>query len=250
MPQFGLKPVERTAPVATPADLPELPWTLPGAEVVQITYEVDLEAALDLLPEALSRPVPPYARLVITRYPSSPIGPCAEALLLLACRYRMEPKQFVVACVVTSEAARRAAAALWGIDARTGSVELQRQRTATGTEEITASVAAGEPLASVTLRAAYAIEPAMIRYDPFVSVRRDEDDKIEVFQFTGAPVVREARLAKGAVVACQTDAWADPWFRLRSLNMISATFAVADLERTAPVVQPAAGGGGSAGAAP
>jgi hypothetical protein len=250
MPQFGLRSVERTMPSAAPPELPGLPWLLPGAEVVQVTYEVELEAALDLLPEALSRPVPPYARLVVARYPNTPIGPFAEALLLLACRYRMEPKQYVAACVVTSEAARQAEAALWGIDARTGSVELHRERTAAGTEEITAIVAAAQPLASLLLPAAYAIEPAMIRYDPLVSVRRTEDDRIEVFQFSGAPVVHEARLAKGAVATCQTDAWADPWFRLRSLNMISATFAVADLERTAPVVQQAGGAGGSGGAGP
>ncbi len=239
MPQFGLRSVERTAPVAARAALPDLPWTLPNAEVVQVTFEVDLDAALELLPTPLSRPVPPYARLLVARYPESPVGPFAEALLLLACRYRMEPKQYVAACVVTSEAAREAAAALWGIDARTGAVELRRQRTAAGAEEIGATVAAGEPLASLLLPSAYAIEPAMIRYDPFVSVRRGEGDQLEVVQFSGTPTVHAARLAKDASVACQTDAWSDPWFRLRSVNMISATFAVADLQRTAPEVLPA-----------
>ncbi|HZQ38086.1 MAG TPA: acetoacetate decarboxylase family protein [Dehalococcoidia bacterium] len=239
MPQFGLRSVERTAPVAARPDLPDLPWTFPGAEVIQVTYEVDLEAALDLLPTPLSRPVPPYARLIVARYPDSPVGPFAEALLLLACRYRMEPKQYVVACVVTTEAAREAEAALWGIDARVGAVELQRERTAAGSEAIAATVAASGPLAGVLLPSAYAIEPAMIRYDPFVSVRRTEDDELEVVQFSGAPAVHEARLSKGASATCQTDAWADTWFRLRSLNMISATFAVADLQRTALEVLPA-----------
>lgn len=241
MPQFGLRAVERTAPAKSLPELPDLPWTLPAAEVVQVTFEVELEAALELLPTALSRPVPPYARLIVARYPESPVGPFAEALLLLACRYRMEPKQYVVACVVTSEAAREAEAALWGIEARTGAVELRRTRTATGSEEISAAIATSEPLASLHLPSAYAIEPAMIRYDPFVSVRRTDDDQVEVVQFSGAPAVHEARLSKGAGVTCQTDAWADPWFRLRSVNMISATFAVADIERTALAVLPAPG---------
>jgi hypothetical protein len=212
---------------------------MPNAEVVQVTFEVELEAALDLLPTPLSRPVPPYARLIVARYPDSPVGPFAEALLLLACRYRLEPKQYVVACVVTSDAAREAEATLWGIDARTGAVELRRERTAAGSEQIEASVAASEPLASLLLPSAYAIEPAMIRYDPFVSVRRTDDGELEVVQFSGAPVVHEARLSKGAGATCQTDAWSDPWFRLRSVNMISATFAVADLQRTALEVLPA-----------
>lgn len=245
MPQFGLKALERTVPAGPPANMPPLPWRFAGAEVMQVTYEVDLEATLALLPTALARPVPPYARLIVSRIPDSPFGPFSEALLLLACRYRMEPKQYPVACVVTSAAARDAFAALWGIDAQVGAVELRRERdAAAGTETITASVAAAGPLVSARLPAAYAIEPAMIRYDPFVSVRLNEGGEAEVFQFSGAPVVHEARLAKGAAVTCQTDAWADPWFRLRSLNAISATFAVADLERTAPAVQQTSGAGG------
>jgi hypothetical protein len=77
----------------------------------------------------------------------------------------------------------------------------------------------------------------MIRYDPFVSVRVPRGGEPEVFQFSGVPTIHEARLVKGATTTCQTDAWADPFFRFRSLNIISATFAVADIERTEPVVQ-------------
>jgi hypothetical protein len=104
-------------------------------------------------------------------------------------------------------------------------------------EEVTARIAGSSPLATVHLPAAYAVEPGMIRYDPLLSVRV-RDGEAEVIQFSGAPVVHEARLAKGATLTCQTDAWADPWFRLRSLNMISASAAVADMELTAPAVQP------------
>ena len=240
MPQFGLKTREQLGPAA-PVDLasfPPLPWKLVGAEVVQVTFEVDLDAALELLPEQLSRPVPPIGRVIVARYPESPVGPYAEALLLLSSRFRMEPKNYVVASVVTSEAAREAAAGIWRVPSTTGTVELRRERNpATGGEDITAVIAAGTPLATVYLPNAYAVEPAMVRYDPFVSMRVPEEDEPEVIQFSGPPSVREARLAKGASITCQTDAWSDPWFRLRSLNMISATFAVVDMELTEPVVQ-------------
>jgi acetoacetate decarboxylase len=238
MPQFGLKTV---TPAAAPADAgqaPPLPWKLPNAEVVQVAFEVDVDATLELLPEQLSRPVPPYARVVVARYPESPVGPYTEALLLLSCRFRMEPKQYVVDAVVSSEAARSAYAALLGLPARTGDVRLTRELDdASGTETISAEIAAGGPLASVRMPGAYAVEPAMVRYDPFLTVRGGADGA-EVVQFSGAPAVHSARLAKGATITCRSDAWSDPWFRLRSLNMISATFAVADLELSEPNVLP------------
>jgi acetoacetate decarboxylase len=250
MPQFGLKTKEQIG-VAAPVNLeahPSLPWKLAGAQVVQVTYEVDLDSALELLPEQIARPVPPYARIIVASYPDTPLGPYSEALLLLGARFRMEPKNYVIAAVVTTEAARAAYEGLYGTPTSVGAVSLTSERNAaTGAEDITADIAAASPLASIHLPAAYAVEPAMIRYDPYIAVRVPGGDEAEVIQFSGAPTIHEARLAKGATVTCRTDAWSDPWFRLRSLNMISATFAVADLELTEPVVQQLRPPGGGMG---
>jgi acetoacetate decarboxylase len=240
VPQYGLKTREQISapPAVDLSTFPSLPWTMPDAELVQVTFEVDLAAALELLPEQLSRPVPPYARIMIARYPLSPIGPYAEALLLLACRFRMEPKSYVAASVVTSEEARRAHTEIWGLPSVIGWVDLRRERNpGTGTEDITATVAAAGPLTTVRLPDAYAVEPAMVRLDPVVSVRATAGGEPAVIQFSAPPMMHEARLAKGATVTCHGTDWEDPWFRLRSLNMISATFAVADLGLTEPVVQ-------------
>jgi len=246
MPQFGLKTLNQIAEAATvdTGRLPPRPWALPGAEVTQVTFEVDLDAALALLPEQLSRPVPPYARVIVSRYPASPIGAYSEALLLLAARHAMQPKNYVVAAVVTSEAARDAYAGVWDLPVSTGSVEIRRERTAAGAEEINATIATDTPLTTLHLPGAYAVEPGMIRYDPLLSVRGREGEA-EVIQFSGAPVVHDAKLAKGATITCTTDAWADPWFRLRSLNTISATLAIVDTELTEPVVQQARPGAGA-----
>ncbi|MGE0543137.1 MAG: acetoacetate decarboxylase family protein [Dehalococcoidia bacterium] len=238
MPQSGLKTLDQIGE-ASAVDIesyPSLPWTLPRAEVVQATFEVDLDAALETLPEQLTRPVPPYARMIVSRYPESPVGPYSEALLLLAARFAMMPKNYVVAAVVSTDAARDAYRDIWSLPVTTGGIELQRRQTESGGENVSASVASTLPLAAIELPDAYAVEPGMIRYDPLMSVRVRQGEA-EVIQFSGAPAVHEARLAKGATVRCQTDDWSDPWFRLRSLNMISASFAVTDLEVTAPVVQ-------------
>ena len=48
MPQFGLRTIgriEEASPDVDLHDLPPLPWTLSRAEVVQATFEVDLDAA-------------------------------------------------------------------------------------------------------------------------------------------------------------------------------------------------------------
>lgn len=245
MPQFGLKEIEAIAAAAEPGRFPALPWALPGARVIQVTFEVDLDAALELLPRQLSRPVPPYARILVAQYPDSPLGPYREALLLLASRIAMLPKNYVVSAVVTNDAVREAYAALWSLSARTGDVSVEREQTPDG-ESIVATIEADAPLATLLLPDAYAVEPGMIRYDPLVSVRVGSDEP-EVFQFSGAPTVHEARLAKGAMLTCRTDAWSDPWFRLRSLNMISASSTVAGMELTAPVVQAARPSGAALG---
>jgi hypothetical protein len=238
MPQSGFKTPEQIgeAPEVDLDVFPTLPWALPRAEVVQVTFEVDLDAALELLPEQLTRPVPPYARMIISRYAESPVGPYSEALLLLAARFAMLPKNYVVAAVVSTDAARNAYRDIWSLPVTTGRIDLQRSRTAGGSENIHASVDSTLPLATIELPDAYAVEPEMIRYDPLLSVRVRQGEA-EVFQFSGAPVVHEARLAKGATVNCQADDWSNPWFRLRSLNTISASIAVVDLELTAPVPQ-------------
>jgi hypothetical protein len=238
MPQSGLRTPDRIgeAPEVDLEAYPTLPWTLPAAEVMQVTFEVDLDAALELLPEQLTRPVPPYARVIVARYPESPVGPYSEALLLLAARFAMLPKNYVVTAVVSTDAARDAYRDIWSLPVTTGSVDLQRGQTVEGSENLRAAIATNTPLATLDLPDAYAVEPGMIRYDPLLSVRVRQGEG-EVIQFSGAPSVHEARLAKGATTTCLTDAWTDPWFRLRSLNMISASFAIADMELTAPAVQ-------------
>jgi hypothetical protein len=251
MPQSGLKTPEQIGE-ATTLDLaafPALPWALPRAEVVQVTFEVDLEAALELLPEQLTRPVPPYARIVVSRYAASPIGPYSEALLLLAARFAMLPRNYVVAAVVSTDAARDAYRDIWNLSVSTGSIDLQRTQTAGGSENVRASVASTLPLATIELPDAYAVEPGMIRYDPLVSVRVLQSEA-EVIQFSGTPAVHEARLAKGARLNSHTDDWSDPWYRLRSLNMISASIAVADMELTAPVSQSLRSAGAMGGGLP
>jgi hypothetical protein len=78
VPEYGRIDQQRM-PFIDPPDVsgfPPPPWKLPGAEVLQVTIEVDTEAALDYLPEQLTRPVPAYAKLIIARY----LGPGAVGL--------------------------------------------------------------------------------------------------------------------------------------------------------------------------
>src|SRR5215216_679139 len=98
MPEAGLKTREQIGEAAAVdlAAFPALPWRLAGAEVVQVTFEVDLQATLELL----------------------------------AARFNMLPKNYVVAAVVTSEAARDAYAGIWSLPLSVGQVELRREHAA------------------------------------------------------------------------------------------------------------------------
>src|SRR5438477_9389265 len=108
MPEYGRMPSNQIAAVLATSEVPPAPWALAGVTMQQVSFEVGVQEMLDLLPDLYSRPAPPYAKIAIIHYPDSPVGAYHEALLMLGCRFDLTPGQFVVASVVTSEAARDA----------------------------------------------------------------------------------------------------------------------------------------------
>jgi hypothetical protein len=232
VPEYGritaLQPPSAEPPSLGP--YPPPPWKLPGAEVVQVTIEVDAEAALDHLPAQLSRPVPPYAKLVVARYPESPLGPFAQAALLVACRHRVRWLQCVAACLIDQPPVAAAARALWAYPCQVGRIALERAG-----NQVRASVAAGDrPILDLELPNIYAVDPAMIRYDVTVTLRPLADKPPEVLIVSAPPAPKEGWLAKGARVRYHDPADDNPWLRLRNLHTISSTYAVVDLEWPMP----------------
>lgn len=232
MPEYGRMTRQRLRFIAAPdvSRYPPPPWPLPGAEVVQVTIEVDAEAALDHLPEQLSRPVPAYAKLIVARYPESPLGPFAQAALMVACRHRARWLQYVAASIVDAPQVAAAAAALWAYPCQLGAVGLERAG-----QHVRATVAeGGHALLDLDLPNIYAVDPAMIRYDVTVTLRAYSGHEPEVLIVSAPPAPRAGWLAKGARVTYHDLPPDNPWMRLHNLNTISSTYAVVDLEWPAP----------------
>ena len=245
MPQFGRIDTGNLAVVDREGSAPPAPWSAAGATVQAVTFEVAVSAALDAMPALLARPAPPYARIAVTDYPDSPVGPYTEAQLLLSTRYLMLPRQYVVASIVSTQEAAAAIAQNWGYEATAGTVELTRD----GDDfESTISDPSGLTI-RVASPGAASTGTAMIRYDTTVAVWAVDGEAKAQLLSAEAGEVSNAWLARGTTIEYSGGDRSSPWLQLRSTNPITCTIAELDLERPEVTVieRPAPGGGGGAG---
>jgi acetoacetate decarboxylase len=135
MPNFGT--LELTSVVDRLATMPDLDtqaWSLPGAEVLQLAFEVP-RATESLLPRAMHPAIPPYATIWVTRYTESPVGPFTLAQLRLMGRAGAHPRGFVLGAVASTDEAARALRERWGLPVVPGKVTFTRRH-----DRITATV--------------------------------------------------------------------------------------------------------------
>lgn len=159
MPVFGrldVAPVLATAPVV---ELSPEPWELPEAQLLQLTFEVADEPALELVPPALHPSIPPYAALNVARFPDTPVGPFALAQVRLVCRAGIRPRGYLLGAVCDSARAAEALAVGWGFKVRVGEVGLsvrhdrvRAQVAFEGRTVLDAGLALPEPLGSGDLQ--------------------------------------------------------------------------------------------------
>jgi Acetoacetate decarboxylase (ADC) len=242
MPQFG----RGSAPTAVsegPASAAPAPWEIKGVIAQMATFEVDVDAVLDLLPPMLSRPAPPYARLLVLDYPDTPVGAYREALLLISARFAMLPRHYVAASVVTSEAARDANLANWHYQSEVGEVSLVRDGSS-----FTSFIRLASGLEiRVTSADAQEAAPAIIRYDPMTVAWGDASSGSGLITVSAEPMaVSQAWLAVGTTLDYTGGDRQSAWLRLRSRNPITCTIALQDsrLPEPRPVSSTVAMGGG------
>jgi len=171
MPIFGELAAESVA-----ARLPTLPsfdapaWTLPGAEILQLAFEVG-ERTRALLPRAMHPAIPAYATWVVARYPESPVGPFVLAQLRLMGRAGAHPRGYVLAAYASTPDAVRGLREGWGFPAALGSVALRRYH-----DRVVASVARdGERILEAALVGPEPISGADVQYIHSVVLARVED---------------------------------------------------------------------------
>jgi Acetoacetate decarboxylase (ADC) len=135
MPTFGT--LELTSVVdrlATMLDLDTEAWSLPGAEILQLAFEVP-RATESLLPRAMHPAIPPYATIWVMRYTESPVGSFTLAQLRLMGRAGAHPRGFVLGAVASTDDAARALRERWGLPVVPGKITFTRRH-----DRITATV--------------------------------------------------------------------------------------------------------------
>ena len=135
MPTFGTLELPRVVDrLAAMRDLDTEAWTLPGAEILQLAFEVP-HATGSLLPRAMHPAIPPYATIWVTRYAVSPVGAFTFAQLRLMGRAGAHPRGFVLGAVASTVEAAAGLRERWGLPVVPGKVTFMRRH-----DRITATV--------------------------------------------------------------------------------------------------------------
>ena len=234
MPDYGLVAAEELGPT-TPqlAPLyPAMPWTMPGARIVKLAYEVGTDFIRHTLPAGLARSTPPYGTLVIYDVPESPFGPYRMAAQTLACRYRNFARVYVLQAVVDNPVALAALREVWSYPAAPGTVELTD---ADG--EVSGLVASpdGAPLARFTLTDLQGAEAERVVIDGELTARvpprfsTGEAEPVRLIQVNRAFALRDPSRAKFSVEFTSAGE-RYPWGAVAVTNVIIAVDTRADLE--------------------
>jgi hypothetical protein len=100
--------------------------TLPGVELLQVTYELGGAPPESFFPPALHPTLPVLAVLALWRADDGPLGRFALAQLRLSCRSGVRPRQLLVASFADGETARAALNERFAFGARPARIALER----------------------------------------------------------------------------------------------------------------------------
>ncbi|MGH2585553.1 MAG: acetoacetate decarboxylase family protein, partial [Dehalococcoidia bacterium] len=127
MPLYGVRATDELLEHAATMDgLDTQPVELPGAEVLQVMFEIDDRSLQSLLPPALHPTIPPSVTFVFWRCPEGPLGSFQMAQVRAGCRAGVRPRGLPLATWCDSEQAAEALRRRWGFNCRPGEVRLKR----------------------------------------------------------------------------------------------------------------------------
>ncbi len=234
MPDYGRLTEERlpsASPVIAPL-YPSAPWSLPGAWVLKVLYETDVEPVLAWLPPKLSRSSPAYAVVTVANYPQSPVGPFSLASQHIGCRAGFFIRAFTVQCVTDNPAALAALRELWGFPCRLGEVELAADD---GSASAVVRVD-GSSIVELGMSDGVSVEGSSVRFDPLLNLRlapsHEEGrrhDLIQMAQIDPETEVREAFRGEGSI-AFPSNSDAAPWHLLPARCVVSTVACAVDTE--------------------
>ena len=145
-------------------------WELANARVVSLTFELSKQQMLDLLPEGLIRPVPPYAKVIIVDAPDSPAGPYREAGLFLGARDHVQIRNVLLDAIVQGDEQLASSRRCFGGSRRAGTIELD-----VGDDEIQAVIAGEEgELCRIRMGALRRCVATMLKFDALLAPGEEE----------------------------------------------------------------------------
>ena len=220
---FGTADVDALAAAAPVMEgLDTEPLVLPGAWVLQVTYEMPGAARETLLPPALHPTDPPLVSWMFLRCTSGPLGAFALAQLRIECRSGLRPRGFLIASVIDSTDASRTLASRWGYRSNPGDVRFARQYDAvTGTVRMD-----GHTILDVALRDPDPLGPHDIQYTASMHLARTPRG-VRLVQVDPTFTVERAERGRPHLVAFDAAAWGDA--RIVPTHPVSASIAVADV---------------------
>jgi Acetoacetate decarboxylase (ADC) len=214
MPTFGTLELSGVVDrLATMPDLDTEAWSLPGAEIMQLAFEVP-RATETLLPRAMHPAIPPYATIWVTRYAESPVGAFTLAQLRLMGRAGAHPRGFVLGAVASTPEAATALRERWGLPAVPGKVTFTRRHdriTATAVRDGATVLDCGlidpEPISPTDVQYIHSVTlaqapldgktaPWLVQVDPRYAFHKAERGRPEVSRLDG-----EAWGARGLALA-------------------------------------------------
>lgn len=201
-------------------------WTLKGAEILNIHYEINNDTVQDLIPVALRPAIPAYAIFNATHYPESPVGPFTIAEVRIGSRAAVRPRGFVLRSYVSTEAAARELVQRWGYPAVVGDVYFRAFH-----DRIVARVttAAGVRALEMEMLDRELLSGNDIQYISSMHLARNkEDGKLVLAQVDPEWTFHKAERGRPHMIALDSKSWGAGEM-LRAEYPISASYAVADV---------------------
>ncbi len=199
------------------------PLVLPGALVVQATFEMPAIVRECFLPPALHPTDPPLVSwLVYHCAEGGPLGAFALAQLRVSCRSGLRPRGFLVDGVIDATDAGRALAARWGYRVRHGEV-----RTTRHFEAVSVRIAIeGRPIADLALRDPDPLAAGDVQYTASMHLAETPRGR-RLVQVDPSYAVARAERARPRLLAFDAAACGDA--RLAPTSPVSASIALADV---------------------
>ena len=222
----------------TPVDAPlyaKPPIDYRDVHAISVTYETDLDAALDLLPEGLVIDPPALATLLFINYPFSTLGPYDETILALSCVFEGTPRSYIAHIVVNSEMPMAAGREIWGFPKKLADITIEtgaatdllsaRMQRPTGHTICSAGIRPETPLqVSAEPQEGHSLSLRLIP-SPVEGAKPSLAELVETHSVT---TMKQSWSGPGWV-EFHSHSQVDPWHKLKVKEVVAANYRINDM---------------------